>query len=180
MIWRGREEIGAAIEHYRRWGARETRPKVVIAYGTMWGSTDLMARAIAEGVAEAGVVATLFDLAETPLSWITYQLLEAKALLLGSPTLHHTMLYRVSGFLAYLEGLKPAGKLAATFGSFGWGGGAIEHMDERLAGIGFEMPFEPLGQKFKPNEADLETCRAWGRIVGRTVIEAGCELPAED
>jgi anaerobic nitric oxide reductase flavorubredoxin len=179
VVWRGPEAIGAAMGRYARWEAAETCPKVIIAYGTMWGSTDLMARAIAEGVSEAGAVAKLYDLAETPLAWIQYQLLEAKALLLGSPTLHHTMLYRVSGYLAYLEGLEPPGKLAGTFGSFGWGGGAIKHMDERLAAIGFEMPFESLGQKFKPHEEDLEKCREWGRVVGRTVAEAGCTLPAE-
>jgi flavorubredoxin len=179
VIWRGCEAIDAAMDRYDRWENRFTCPKVIIAYSTMWGSTDAMARAVADGVTEGGVTCKLYDLAVTPLSHITYQLLESKALLLGSPTLHHTMLYRVAGYLAYLEGLKPAGKLGGVFGSFGWGGGSIKVMTARMEEIGFDMAFEPLGIKFRPDEEQLETCRAWGREVAARVAAAGCELPAE-
>ena len=44
---------------------------------TMWGSTDVLAREIADGAAEAGVDVHLFDLAETPLAHITPHLLDA-------------------------------------------------------------------------------------------------------
>ncbi len=168
------------MDRYHRWESGHTTPTAIVAYATMWGSTDLMARAIAEGVAETGAQAQLYDLAQTPLALITWRLLEGKALLLGSPTLHHTMLYRVQGYLAYLEGLKPQGKLAGAFGSFGWGGGAIARMTADLERIGFELPFEPLGQKFKPEAPDLETCREWGRAAGRAVLDAAGDMPSRD
>jgi flavorubredoxin len=179
VIWRGAEQIGAAVSRYTEWDRHYTCPKVVVAYGTMWHSTDLMARAIADGVSETGTVVKLFDLGHTPVSWVTYQLLEAKALLMGSPTLHHGMLHTVSGYLTYLEGLMPAAKLAGTFGSYGWGGGAVNAMSERLERVGMEQPLEPLGMKYKPGAAELETCREWGRRWGKLVAESGCELPAE-
>ena len=179
VIWRGSEAIGAAMDRYDRWENRQTCPKAIIAYSTMWGSTDAMARAIADGVSEGGAVCKLYDLAVTPLAHITWQLLESKALLLGSPTLHHTMLYRVAGYLAYLEGLKPTGKSAGVFGSFGWGGGSVKAMAARLDEIGFDLPFEPLAIKFRPDEEEREACRAWGREVAASVLAAGCELPVD-
>ena len=52
-------------------------------------------------------------------------------------------------------------------------------MAERLEQIGFEMPFEQLGVKFRPDEEQLEACREWGRQVAATVLASGCELPVE-
>ena len=51
-----------------------------------------------------GVDVVLFDLAISPLAHITRHLMDARALLVGSPTLHHGMLYRVAGLLQYLRG----------------------------------------------------------------------------
>jgi flavorubredoxin len=168
VAWRG-ADIVAAIERYRRWTSGEKRDKAVVVYGTMWGSTAALAARAVDGLAQAGVEAALYDVAVTPIAQIAYELLEAKALVLGSPTLHHGMLYRVSGLLTYLEGLHPAGRLAATFGSYGWGGGAIKQMRERLEKAGFELHGEDLGVKFRPTAADLEAAEAWGRGIGEAL-----------
>jgi flavorubredoxin len=132
----------------------------------MWGSTAELAARVVDGLAQAGVEAALYDVAVTPIAQIAYELLEAKALVLGSPTLHHGMLHRISGLLTYLEGLHPAGRLAATFGSYGWGGGAIKQMRERLEKAGFELYGEDLGVKFRPTASDLEAAEAWGGAIG--------------
>ena len=96
-----------------------TRPKVVIAASTMWGSTDAMAPAIADGVAGTGAEVEYFDLAGTPIAQITHALLDARALLVGSPTLHHGMLYRVAGYLQYLAGPSPRTRSAVLSGALG-------------------------------------------------------------
>ncbi len=168
VIWRG-DALPAAIQEYGRWteGMREDR--IVLAYSTMWGSTDTLAKRIADGIAAEGVDVRLHDLAVSRLADITYDLLEAKAFVLGSPTLHHGMLYRVSGYLTYLEGLKPSDRLAAVFGSYGWSSGATKQMRERLEAIGFEMPFEDHTVKFRPDHDDLIAAEEWGRAIARAV-----------
>ncbi|MCE5202812.1 MAG: FprA family A-type flavoprotein [Actinomycetia bacterium] len=172
VVWRG-SDVGAAIAAYRQWTSGAKRDKAVIAYSTMWGSTNLLAHAIADGVAAGGVEVRLYDLAVTPGSLITYELLESKALLLGSPTLHHGMLYRLAGYLQYLEGLKPAGRLAAFFGSYGWGGGAVKQMRERVSQIGLETPFEDFTVKFKPTAEDLAAAEAWGGTIAEAIKAFG-------
>ena len=177
VIWRG-EALPRALASYAAWGAGQVSRKVVIAYGTMWGSTDSMARAIADGVEEGGVVCKLYDLAVRPVASVTWELLEADTLLLGSPTLHHGMLRQVSGYLTYLEGLRPPGKAAAVFGSFGWSGGATKNMAARLEAIGFEMPVEELTVKYRPDAAELESCREWGRTIAAEVLRRTPETAA--
>ncbi|PKQ19910.1 MAG: MBL fold metallo-hydrolase [Actinobacteria bacterium HGW-Actinobacteria-6] len=170
VIWRG-DALGAALAAYGRWTTGFKRDKAVVAYTTMWGSTKLIAEAITDGITAEGVEVDLYDLAVTPGAHITYELLEAKAIILGSPTLHHGMLYRMAGYIQYLEGLKPVGRMAAFFGSFGWGGGAVKQMRERVTAIGLDVPLEDYAEKFKPTADDLTAAQAWGREVGRAVKE---------
>ncbi|MRR12220.1 FprA family A-type flavoprotein [bacterium] len=96
VIWRD-EGVARVLDAYARRTAGETHAKAVVAYSTMWGSTDTLARAVADGLAATGVEVHLFDLAVTPTALVTYELLESRALLLGSPTLPHGMLSRVAG-----------------------------------------------------------------------------------
>jgi anaerobic nitric oxide reductase flavorubredoxin len=138
----------------------------------MWGSTDALARRIADGVASEGVEVSLFDLAGSRIADITHELLEAKGLLLGSPTLHKAMLYRVAGYLQWLGGLKPAGRLGGAFGSYGWSSGAVEQVTERMTALGFTMVGEPYKQKYRPTEDELAGAYQWGREFARAVKSA--------
>lgn len=168
VIWRG-EEFARVLDAYRRWTANETREKVVVAYSTMWGSTDALAKRIGDAVSATGCEVSVHDLAVTPVAHVTYELLEARALLLGSPTLHHGMLYRVAGYLQYLAGLKPQGRLAATFGSYGWSKGAEKQMRTQLEQIGFEMPFDDFMVKFQPTEDDFAAAAEWATRIAEVV-----------
>ncbi|MDP2300044.1 MAG: FprA family A-type flavoprotein, partial [Actinomycetota bacterium] len=168
LIWRG-DDIGRVIDAYARWGAGEKRDKALVVFSTMWGSTETIARSVAEGIATAGVEVEVYDLALSPLAHVTAELLEAKALVLGSPTLHHGMLYRVAGYLQYLSGLKPTDRIAATFGSYGWSKGADKEMRSRLEEIGFELPFEDFLVKFRPTADDLSAAETWGRQIAEAV-----------
>ncbi len=168
VIWRG-EDLSLALGAYDRWTSGFKRDKAVVAYTTMWGSTKMLADVITDGIAAEGVEVDMYDLAVTSGGRITYELLEAKALVLGSPTLHHGMLYRMAGYIQYIEGLKPVGRLAAFFGSFGWGGGAVKQMRERVTAIGLDAPLEDFSEKFKPTAEDLAAAEAWGREIGKAV-----------
>ena len=110
VIWR-HDQIPTIVDAYDRYIAEETEDKIVIAYTTMWGSTDVLAREIADGAAETGVDVVLYDIAITPLAHITRHLMDARALLVGSPTLHHGMLHRAASLLQYIWGIKPKNKI---------------------------------------------------------------------
>ncbi len=168
VIWRG-DALGRAIEAYGSWTSNTMRDKVVVAYATMWGSTDELASRIADGIAAEGVEVSLHDLAVSPIATITHELLDAKGLLLGSPTLHRAMLFRVAGYLQWLAGLKPSGRMGGAFGSYGWSGGAVEQIGARMTEIGFQMIGSPYTQKFRPTADDLAAAFEWGRGFARAV-----------
>jgi anaerobic nitric oxide reductase flavorubredoxin len=168
VIWRS-DTVPAAFDVYDRLTAEETEDKLVIAYSTMWGSTDVLAREIADGAAGTGVDVKTFDLAEASYALVIRHLMDSRALLLGSPALHHGMLYRVAGFLQYMAGLKPKDKIAGVFGSYGWSSGATKQMAARLGEIGLELPEKELTCKYRPLPDDLQSAKEWGATFGELV-----------
>jgi flavorubredoxin len=172
VIWR-KDQIPTVFDAYDRLINEDTEDKLVIAYSTMWGSTDLLAREIADGAAAEGVDVVLYDIAVTPLAHIMRELMDARALLLGSPTLHHGMLYRVAGLLQYLSALRPKDKIGGAFGSYGWSSGATKQMTARLEEAGFEMAFPDLTCKYKPSAEDIDAAHAWGAQFAQLVKERG-------
>jgi anaerobic nitric oxide reductase flavorubredoxin len=178
VIWRG-ADVGAAVEAYRGWGSGQLLDKAVVVYSTMWGSTDLLARTIADALIAGGIDVEVFDLAVSSLARIMTELLDARGLLVGTPTLHRSMLYRVAGFLQYLRGLKPVGRIGASFGSYGWSSGATKEVDEHLAAIGIDVVQEPFTQKYRPTEAELEAARVWGTAFAAALKAAPGSAGAE-
>jgi flavorubredoxin len=172
VIWRG-ELVARAQEAYARWNAATLRDKVIVAYSTMWGSTDELAKTIADAVVGQGVDVEVFDLAATPFATITHALLDARGLLIGTPTLHRGMLFRVAAYLHYLGALKPTGRIGAAFGSYGWSSGATAQVVARFGEIGIDVVQDPYTQKFRPTVEELAAARAWGAAFGLAVKGAG-------
>ena len=172
MIWRG-GDIPQLIDAYADWTGGVLKDKVVVAYATMWGATDVMAKQIADGIMAEGSECYLADVRSTPFAAIMTELLDARGMVLGSPTLHHGMLSRIAGFLQYVAGLKPKDRFAGVFGSYGWSSGATKQMAGRLEEIGFELPFDDFTVKYALTAEDRAAARDWGAQFGRLSRDRG-------
>ena len=167
IIWR--KDPMKIVNAYLKWSAMEGKNKVVIVFDTMWHSTDKMARAIAEGIINQGVEAKLYKLRSYSASESMTEILDAKAVLVGSPTLNNGMFPTLSQFLTYATGLKPKNKLWSFFGSYGWGGGAVKGMVEMAKKAGFEV-YEPgVEVKFVPDQEDLKKCFDFGQQIAQKI-----------
>lgn len=169
VIWR--DNPGQIIEAYRRWASGEWLPKAVVVYETMWGSTAAMARAVVEGLGAGKVAATLVKASIRDLNNIFTELLEARLLVVGSPTVNRSYLSVLSPFLDELTGLKPVNRLGAAFGSYGWSKGAVKNIEAKLEAAGLTLAGEGLEQLWVPDAGELESCYEWGRALARTVKE---------
>lgn len=170
IVWRG--HITDILEKYRQWGSGYTQDKVVILYEALWGATEEMARRILEGVAAGGVDVKLIRLSETSLSEIAAEILEARGLLFGSPAHNNGMMAAMGALMTYIKGLKPTGKLAGIFGTYGWSGGAEKAISESLCKNCFTIPQEPLTLKWVPDQAERQKCFEFGLEFAQKVREA--------
>jgi anaerobic nitric oxide reductase flavorubredoxin len=167
IIWR--KDPMKIINAYLNWSAGTTKDKVVIVLDTMWNSTDMMSRAIADGILSQGVDVKIVKLRASPNSEAVAEILDAKAVLVGSPTLNNQMFPTLSSFMTYITGLKPKGKLWGFFGSYGWGGGAVRGMTEVAKKAGFEVIEPSVEAKFIPDEEKLRKCFEFGQQVAQRI-----------
>ncbi|MEA1909091.1 MAG: FprA family A-type flavoprotein [Euryarchaeota archaeon] len=155
-IWRN-SGVGDILDAYSGWGSAESNDTAIVVYDTMWGSTEKMASAIAQGIIDAGFEVKVHHLRKAEWSEIIREILEAKIIIVGSPTINNGMFPSVGGFLTYLRGLRPKGKVGSAFGSYGWAGGAVKAIAGELEKTGVTI-VEPLSVKFVPGADDLAAC----------------------
>lgn len=167
IIWR--KHVADIVSCYRDWASNKTTRKAVVVYDTMWNSTEKMARAISEGLNSGGVSTKLFCLKTNDVSEIMKEILDAKAIIVGSPTLNNGMLPTVSGFLTYLKGLKPRGRIGFAFGSFGWAGGAMQAIEAELKATGIETARPPVAMRYIPDAAELDVCFKAGEELAKNL-----------
>ena len=163
VIWRSKPS--KIIQAYLDWSTGKSEQKAVVVFDTMWGSTDKMARAITEGLASQGVDVKLLKLRAAVKSEVVAEILESKAVIVGSPTLNNQMFPSISSFLTYITGLKPKGKLWSFFGSYGWSRGAAKSMTEMAKKAGFEVFDSGLEIKFVPDQEDLKKSFELGKLI---------------
>ena len=159
VIWR--KDPVNIIEKYYSWSKNETRPKVVIVYETMWGSTEKMAREIADTASNAGIDVKLFEINQSDSTEIITEMFSAKGYIIGSSTHDNDMLPTLSGFLELLKGFKPKNRIACAFGSYGWAGGAVKEIENALKVAGIEVVQPSLGVQYVPDDNDLKKCSQW-------------------
>lgn len=175
VVWR--THIEDILGAYGGWCSGEAQQRILVVYDSMWGSTEKMAHAIAEGAIAAGVPVSIRRLGADPIATIVGEMMVSKGVLVGGPTLNAGVFPSVAGFLTYVKGLRPRGKVFGAFGSYGWAAVGQRGMREVLEAIDGETLPE-LAVKFVPTPEELAQCRALGRQAADRVLAAGGEEPS--
>ncbi len=169
-VWRG-ADVAKPLELYRKFAEQKPEPRAVVVYDTMWGATDKMGRAIADGIRSTGAGVTVCCMHSRFRSDVATAVMGAGALVVGSPTINNMLFPSVADVLCYLKGLRPKNLIGATFGSFGWSGEAAVQAAEILKSMNAEMPEEPLKLKFASSQEDFQKCFDFGVRIGRLLLE---------
>ncbi len=161
LVWR--KSPSRIIELYARWAdysASGGEKGVTLLYGTMYGNTEVMMNAVAEGIAAEGITPEIFDVARTHTSYMLPALLANRGVVVGAPTYEASLFPYMTTVLekAALKNIK--NKKAVYFGSYGWSKGALKRTLEIT---------EPLAWEF------LETLEFAG-AAGADTIARGYEL----
>jgi len=167
VIWRSNPD--KIVKSYLEWSEGKAQSKAVIVYDTMWGSTQKMAYAILDAITSKDIRVLLFHLRKSDMAEIVKEILEAKAVILGSPTLNNSMFPTLSSFLTYIIGLRPRGKVWTSFGSYGWGGGATRDINKRLKEARFEILEPSLSIRYAPSVEELQKCKEFGEKIAEMI-----------
>ena len=170
ILWR--KDPSKIINAYVEWSTQKPKRKAIVVYDTMWHSTEAMGEAIVNALGEEGVDARLMHLRNCHRSDVMTEVLDAGAIIVGSPTLNNGIFPTVSDFLTYMKGLKPLNKVGAAFGSFGWSGEAAKLVTKELEQMKFDIIDPGVRIQYVPDDKSLDACRE----LAKKIAEA---LPAE-
>ncbi len=142
------------LDAYRHWVLDPPRDPVVLPYASMHGSTQAMVDRLITALVANGVDVMPFNLTVTDLGKLAESLVDAAAIVFGTPTVltgpHPSV---VSA--AYLVGaLRPKLKYGAIIGSYGWAGKAVETIQSLIGSLRLEW-LEPVMVKGLPRDDDL-------------------------
>lgn len=167
IIWR--DNPGRIIDAYERWSRQEAKRKALVIYDTMWHSTELMANAITSGLIEENVDARSMHLRKWHRSDILTEVVDAKAIIVGSPTLNNGLFPTVSDILTYMKGLKPKDKIAAAFGSYGWSGESVKLINHEFEAMKLDVIDPGLRIQYVPDEEGLNAGYELGLKIGKAI-----------
>ncbi len=167
IIWR--KDPGKIISAYAGWAKQAPKKKAVVVYDTMWHSTEAMADEIAAGIANEGVRVRPIHIRSSHRSEIMTEVLDAAAVIVGSPTLNNQLFPTVSDFLTYMKGLKPINKIGAAFGSYGWSGEAVKMINSALEDMKFDIIDPGVRLQYVPDQGGLNACFELGKKIGKAI-----------
>ena len=155
---------------YKKWANGETKQKAVIIYVTMWNSTEKMIKPIEDTLISEGIEVAKYLLPVADIGDIAKDLVDSKAIILGTPTVLAGA-HPLGMYAAYLaKALRPPAKFAVVLSSYGWGGGAIKHVQETLGPTKMEI-VGALEINGPPTEADTDKIIEYGKTLAKKIKE---------
>ena len=94
IIWRS--HVPEILAMYEKWSSGIPEEYALVVYDSMWHTTEAMATEITEAFIEMGIPARLLDLKVNHISDIMAEVLDARYIAVGSPTLNKTMMPTVA------------------------------------------------------------------------------------
>ena len=167
LVWR--RDPGHIVELYARWARMEAAPGVTVIFGSMYGFTARAAEEVARGAAEAGVPVRVLDAGRAHVSFLIREAWKRRGLVLGAPTYDAGIFPPVEHLLRLLERKRLRGRVAGLFGAYGWRGGSVDKMRERVEALGWEV-VDAVAFHGAPTPEDLARARALGEAVARRVV----------
>jgi flavorubredoxin len=166
-----RKNPGVIVDLYTKWseyasGGREKA--ITLIFGSMYGNTEAMMNAVAEGISREGVPVDIFDAARTHVSYILPSLWTNAGVMIGAPTYEGSLFPPIDHVLqmAVLKQVKK--REAAMFGSYGWSKGALAQIKRIIEPAGWN-----LGAEFEfaggPTQDQLAQGVEFGAAFARTI-----------
>jgi len=114
-------------------------PEITVIWGSMYGNSEVMLRAILRGIAKEGVKVTIHKVPETHVSNVLASAWKSAGLVIGMPTYEYSVFPPMAYVLDLMKLKRFKHKKVMRFGSFGWVGGAQKGFEERIKNLNWDV-----------------------------------------
>jgi flavorubredoxin len=142
------------LKRYDEWTSDKVMKKVVLAYVSMHGSTEIMADYLYKKLTEKGIDVRKYELSEVDLGELASDLVDCSVILLGTPTVLTSLHPLAKHALNLVTMLRPKAKYIGVFGSFGWGSMVVDDAKKIVEKLNPQL-LTPVIVKGIPKAKDL-------------------------
>lgn len=165
------DEIGKVVGIYDRLSRYEAELGLVIAYGSMYGNTEQMAEAVAEGAVAAGLKKVVIrNVSDDHHSYILSDIFRYRGLAVGCPTYNGALYPPMEALLSEISSRSVSGRLFGAFSSFTWGNVVGKQMAAWCENQKFEVVGDMVENKQGCDADTLEKCRQLGRAMAEKLL----------
>jgi anaerobic nitric oxide reductase flavorubredoxin len=171
LVWRHPKDIIALYQQWANYALETPELGVTLLYGSMYGNTERMMNAVAQGISQEGVPVTPFNVTATHVSYILPSLWTQRGVMVGAPTYEGALFPPMAHVLDMAAVKHITGRQVARFGSYGWkGGGAEKHFETLIQPLKWDLVdvFEFNGG---PSRAELLNGVEFGAAFARALKE---------
>jgi len=138
---------------------------VTLIYATMYGNTENMMNAVAQGISQTGLPLEIFDVSRTHVSYILPSLWTKSGVMVGAPTYEAELFPTMGDVLRMAARKSITNKKFAMFGSYGWSGGALREIKEIIEPVKWQLT-DSFEFKGGPTKEELKKGEEFGRKFG--------------
>ena len=169
-VWH--EHVAKVVSMYDCMSKYETRPGLVICYGTRYGNTERMAEIIATAASEAGVKdIVMYNISKTHHSYILRDIFRYKGLIVGAPTYNNGLYHEMEVLLSEIANKDIKNHLLGWYGSHCWASKAVAKIQEwNDTRLHFEPVGEPVDMKQAITPEIRRQCEALGKAMAEKIL----------
>jgi flavorubredoxin len=169
-VWK--EYRQKAVDIYDRLSRFEAEEGVVIVYGSMYGTTELMAETIAQGLSEAGVKPVIVhNVSNQDLSVILSDIYKYRGCIMGSPTYNNGLFPEMEDLIKKIESRGVKNRIFGCFGSYSWSGASVKNLSEFAHHMNWQVVEQTVEEKQGLKKENYELCLKLGHQVASLLLD---------
>lgn len=173
------EHASKAIAIYDQLSRYEGSPEgAVIVYGSMYGNTERMAEAVAQGLVQNGIKkVVIHNVSKSDASFILSDIFKYKGLVIGSPTYCNDLHPEISSLLQKIELRAIKNRDYAYFGSFSWAGISNKKLSEFGEKMKWRIIDDTVEEKMGLKDDNYHKCVAIGAKLAELLHTPAIKAP---
>ena len=144
----------------------------MIAYASMYGNTQQLAEAAAEGAVAAGLKnVVVYNVSKTDASYILADIFRYNGVILAAPTYMNEIYPLMDSLMHKIEQRGILNRSLGLMGSCTWAGGALKKLNAFADAVKWELVSNPVDNKQGVSADDYQKAFDLGMAMGQKLLQ---------
>lgn len=168
-----KQNIAKVVGLFDKWSRYEAEEKgLVIAYASMYGNTQQLAEAAAEGAVAAGLKnVVVYNVSKTDASYILADIFRYNGVILAAPTYMNEIYPLMDSLMHKIDQRGILNRSLGLMGSCTWAGGALKKLTAFADAVKWELVSNPVDNKQGVSADDYQKAFDLGMAMGQKLLQ---------